>query len=84
MIGRRVDIHLHFGSANMSSLNSIDPIKLPVAGTRRRNTLDASGCSREKAEVKEIIRPVKVVEIAQAIRHAHARLFRLGARRAPR
>ncbi|WP_457150322.1 efflux RND transporter periplasmic adaptor subunit [Mesorhizobium sp. P5_C1] len=39
--------------------------KLPVAGLIVA-TLGLAGCSQEKAEVKDIIRPVKVVEIAQA------------------
>ncbi|PBB27604.1 MULTISPECIES: efflux RND transporter periplasmic adaptor subunit [unclassified Mesorhizobium] len=38
---------------------------LPVAGLVVA-ALALAGCSQEKAEVKEIIRPVKVVEIAQA------------------
>lgn len=38
---------------------------LPVAGLIMA-TLGLAGCSQEKAEVKDIIRPVKVVEIAQA------------------
>ena len=39
--------------------------KLPVAGLIVA-ALGLAGCSQEKAEVKDIIRPVKVVEIAQA------------------
>ncbi|BAB53433.1 efflux RND transporter periplasmic adaptor subunit [Mesorhizobium japonicum] len=39
--------------------------RLPVAGLVVA-ALALAGCSQEKAEVKEIIRPVKVVEIAQA------------------
>jgi len=39
--------------------------RLPVAGLFVA-ALGLAGCSQEKAEVKEIIRPVKVVEIAQA------------------
>ena len=38
--------------------------RLPVAGLFVA-ALGLAGCSQEKAEVKEIIRPVKVVEIAQ-------------------
>ncbi|MFD1987459.1 efflux RND transporter periplasmic adaptor subunit [Mesorhizobium newzealandense] len=38
--------------------------KLPVAGLIVA-ALGLAGCSQEKAEVKDIIRPVKVVEIAQ-------------------
>jgi RND family efflux transporter MFP subunit len=39
--------------------------RLPVAGLIVA-ALALAGCSQEKAEVKDIIRPVKVVEIAQA------------------
>lgn len=39
--------------------------KLPAAGLIVA-ALGLAGCSQEKAEVKDIIRPVKVVEIAQA------------------
>ncbi|MBZ9746061.1 efflux RND transporter periplasmic adaptor subunit [Mesorhizobium sp. CO1-1-7] len=39
--------------------------KLPTAGLIVAS-LGLAGCSQEKAEVKDIIRPVKVVEIAQA------------------
>lgn len=39
--------------------------KLPVAGLIVA-ALGLAGCSQEKADVKDIIRPVKVVEIAQA------------------
>ncbi|PZV35509.1 efflux RND transporter periplasmic adaptor subunit [Mesorhizobium kowhaii] len=39
--------------------------KLPVAGLIVA-ALGLAGCSQEKAEVKDIIRPIKVVEIAQA------------------
>lgn len=39
--------------------------RLPVAGLFV-GALALAGCSQEKAEVKDIIRPVKVVEIAQA------------------
>ncbi|RVD71747.1 biotin/lipoyl-binding protein, partial [Mesorhizobium sp. M4A.F.Ca.ET.029.04.2.1] len=38
---------------------------LPVAGLIVA-ALGLAGCSQEKAEVKEIIRPVKVVEIGEA------------------
>ncbi|RVC45011.1 efflux RND transporter periplasmic adaptor subunit [Mesorhizobium sp. M4A.F.Ca.ET.090.04.2.1] len=38
---------------------------LPIAGLIVA-TLELAGCSQEKAEVKEIIRPVKVVEIGEA------------------
>ncbi|TPN01890.1 efflux RND transporter periplasmic adaptor subunit [Mesorhizobium sp. B2-1-3A] len=48
----------------MSLSNSIIR-RLPVAGLVVAG-LTLAGCSQEKAEVKEIIRPVKVVEIAQA------------------
>lgn len=47
------------------SLSSSILRKLPVAGLMVA-ALGLAGCSQEKAEVKEIIRPVKVVEIAQA------------------
>ncbi|MER8630190.1 efflux RND transporter periplasmic adaptor subunit [Mesorhizobium opportunistum] len=47
------------------SLSSSIFRKLPVAGLIAA-TLGLAGCSQEKAEVKDIIRPVKVVEIAQA------------------
>ena len=46
----------------MSLSNSILR-KLPVASLIVA-TLGLAGCSQEKAEVKDIIRPVKVVEIA--------------------
>lgn len=51
----------------MSSFNSIIS-RLPAAGPLLlvAATLGLAGCSQEKAEVKDIIRPVKVVEIAQA------------------
>ncbi|TPN40857.1 efflux RND transporter periplasmic adaptor subunit [Mesorhizobium sp. B2-3-3] len=48
----------------MSLSNSILR-RLPVAGLIVA-ALGLAGCSQEKAEVKDIIRPVKVVEIAQA------------------
>jgi multidrug efflux system membrane fusion protein len=48
----------------MSLSNSILR-KLPVAGLMVA-ALGLAGCSQEKAEVKDIIRPVKVIEIAQA------------------
>ncbi|QKC97952.1 efflux RND transporter periplasmic adaptor subunit [Mesorhizobium sp. NZP2298] len=48
----------------MSLSNSIIR-RLPVAGLVVAG-LTLAGCSQEKAEVKEIIRPVKVVEIAEA------------------
>jgi membrane fusion protein, multidrug efflux system len=44
----------------MSSLPAVGPAVLIVAA------LGLAGCSQEKAEVKDIIRPVKVVEIGQA------------------
>lgn len=47
------------------SLSSIIIRRLPVAGLIVA-TLGLAACSQEKAEVKEIIRPVKVVEIAKA------------------
>ncbi|QND65966.1 efflux RND transporter periplasmic adaptor subunit [Mesorhizobium loti] len=47
------------------SLSSSILRKLPVAGLMVA-ALGLAGCSQEKAEVKDIIRPVKVVEIAQA------------------
>jgi multidrug efflux system membrane fusion protein len=47
------------------SLTSSILRKLPVAGLMVA-ALGLAGCSQEKAEVKDIIRPVKVVEIAQA------------------
>lgn len=57
-------INLQFGSAKVSSSNSI--IRwLPVAGLIVA-ALGLAGCSQEKAEVKDIIRPVKVVEIGAA------------------
>ncbi|TGQ68461.1 efflux RND transporter periplasmic adaptor subunit [Mesorhizobium sp. M00.F.Ca.ET.186.01.1.1] len=40
--------------------------RLPVAGLIVA-ALGLAGCSQEKAEVKDIIRPVKVVEIGQAV-----------------
>ncbi|MBZ9674244.1 efflux RND transporter periplasmic adaptor subunit [Mesorhizobium sp. ES1-1] len=51
----------------MSSFNSIIG-RLPAAGSLLlvAVTLGLAGCSQEKAEVKDVIRPVKVVEIAQA------------------
>ena len=48
----------------MSLSNSIIR-RLPVAGLIV-GVLALTGCSQEKAEVKDIIRPVKVVEIAEA------------------
>lgn len=47
------------------SLSSSILRKLPAAGLIVA-ALGLAGCSQEKAEVKDIIRPVKVVEIAQA------------------
>lgn len=47
------------------SLSSSIISRLPVAGLIVA-TLGLAGCSQEKAEVKDIIRPVKVVEIGQA------------------
>jgi len=47
------------------SLSSSIIRRLPVAGLIIA-ALGLAGCSQEKAEVKDIIRPVKVVEIAQA------------------
>ncbi|MEP6565692.1 MAG: efflux RND transporter periplasmic adaptor subunit [Mesorhizobium sp.] len=47
------------------SLSSSIIRRLPVAGLIIA-TLGLAGCSQEKAEVKDIIRPVKVVEIGQA------------------
>lgn len=44
----------------MSRLPAVGPAVLVVA------VLGLAGCSQEKAEVKDIIRPVKVVEIGQA------------------
>jgi RND family efflux transporter MFP subunit len=44
----------------MSRLPAVGPAVLVVAA------LGLAGCSQEKAEVKDIIRPVKVVEIGQA------------------
>jgi multidrug efflux system membrane fusion protein len=44
----------------MSRLPAVGPAMLIVAA------LGLAGCSQEKAEVKDIIRPVKVVEIGQA------------------
>ncbi|UVK38404.1 efflux RND transporter periplasmic adaptor subunit [Mesorhizobium sp. AR10] len=60
-------VYLQFGSTHVSLSNSIinrltaaGPAVLVVAA------LGLAGCSQEKAEVKDIIRPVKVVEIGQA------------------
>ena len=47
------------------SLSSSILRKLPVAGLIVA-TLGLAACSQEKAEVQDIIRPVKVVEIGQA------------------
>ncbi|MFC3321861.1 efflux RND transporter periplasmic adaptor subunit [Mesorhizobium cantuariense] len=47
-------------SSIINRLPAVGPVLLVAA------TLGLAGCSQEKAEVKDIIRPVKVVEIAQA------------------
>lgn len=65
---RRVSTtHLQFGSSQVSLSKSITN-RLPAVGPALVvvAALALAGCSQEKAEVKDIIRPVKVVEIAKA------------------
>lgn len=65
-----VDVYLQFGSAKVSLSSSIlrrlPAAGLPVVGVVVA-ALGLAGCSHEKkAEVQEVIRPVKVVEIGEA------------------
>ena len=63
----------------MISLKTLSPDAVRLSYLRcSRLAWRLPRCSEEKAETKEIVRPVKVVEIAKAERHPRARLFRLG------
>jgi multidrug efflux system membrane fusion protein len=66
-VRRASTIHLQFGSTQVSLSKSIMN-RLPAIGPALVvvAALGLAGCSQEKVEVKDIVRPVKVVEIAKA------------------